>query len=128
MRRLIFILSILMALSSCENEQEAAPATVVLPTAQDSIKSYKGSFIAAGNAAVLKGSQFIFQVKMDSVALQFKDSLKNYTSESESVIPVEVRGKVTDNPSPVGYSQIIEIKEVVEIFAKRRSTNTNKEK
>ncbi len=122
------MLSILVALSSCENEQEAAPEAVVIPTAADSIKSYKGNFIAAGNEAVLKGSQFIFQVKMDSVATQFKDSLKNYLLESETVIPVEVKGKVTDNPRTVGYSQIIEIKEVIEIFAKRRSEVKNKEK
>lgn len=127
MKRLILIVALIIGFSSCESEREASPEPLMVPTAEDSIQSYKGNFIAAGDAAVLKGSQFIYQVKMDSTAMAFKDSLKNYSSESQSFIPVEVKGKVIKNPAVTGYSQMIEIKEIVEIFAKRESDTTNEQ-
>ncbi len=128
MRRIIFILSLLLVFTACEDEQESAPEPIAIPTAQDSIQSYKGNFIAAGDAAVLKGSQFVYQVKIDSITLAFKNSLKEYKIENRSVIPVEVKGKVKDNPNPSGYSQIIEIKEFVEVFAEKKTEDDNKEK
>ena len=79
----------------------------------------------AGNAAVLKGDKFIFQVKMDSVARNLRDSLANYTTKTKSVIPVEIKGKVINNPEPMGYSQLIEIKEVIKILAEKSLENTN---
>lgn len=132
MKRLIFILSLLLAFTACEDEQESTPQPVAIPTAQDSILNYKGNFIAAGEAAVLKGSQFVYQVKIDSLTQAFKNSIEEYKTENRSVIPVEVKGKVKDNPSPAGYSQIIEIEEFVEIFAEKKAEKTidddNKEK
>lgn len=121
MKRFVLILFLILGFSSCESEREASQEPVLVPTAKDSIQNYKGNFITAGDAAVLKGSKFIFQVKMDSTAIAIKDSLRNYSLNKESVIPVEVKGKVTNNPRASGYSQIIEIKEIVEIFAKRES-------
>lgn len=128
MKRLIFILSLLLVFTACESEQQSAPEPVAIPTAQDSIQSFKGNFIAAGDAAVLKGSQFVYQVKIDSLTLAFKNSLEEYKTENKSVIPVEVKGKVKENPSAAGYSQIIEIEEFVEVFAEKKTEDDNKQK
>lgn len=125
MKKFIFILTLLFVFSGCENDGGDPVIQEKVMTSQDSILNYKGSFIMAGNAAVLKGDKFIFQVKMDSVARDLKDSLANYTTKTKSVIPVEIRGKVTTNPQPMGYSQLIEIKEVIKILAEKSSDNTN---
>ncbi len=122
MKRFLIFLSLFLIITSCDNEQES-PTPVLETTLQDSIQTYKGSFISAGNAAVLKGNRFIFQVKMDSSGTSLKDSLLNYKSKNRGVVPVEVKGKVTDNPMPMGYSQIIEIKEIVNIDAPLKSEN-----
>ena len=116
---------LLLVLSGCENDGGDPVVQEKVMTSQDSIMNYKGSFIMAGNSAVLKGDKFIFQVKMDSVAKALKDSLGNYATKNKSVIPVEVKGKVINNPEPMGYSQLIEIKEVIKILAERSSDNIN---
>lgn len=126
MKRIIFLLCFILAFSSCEDEPNPGSEKEVAVTVQDSIRSYKGDFITAGDAAVLKGSDFIYQVKMDSTAIALKDSLEVYKSQSESLVPVKVMGKVIKNPSSIGYSQIIEIKEVVEVLAQRQEDKKQK--
>jgi hypothetical protein len=128
MKKLIFILGILMAMVSCDNEQQAEPKPIAEPTAEDSIQNYQGTFITVGRSAVLKGNQFVYEVKMDSMAEFVKDSFKNYELIDSNLIPIEVKGKVTNNLRSTGYSQIIEIKEIVEIFAKKNIENEEIEK
>lgn len=121
MKKLFFILSLLFILTACEGEQNPVPEPVPVLTAQDSIKVYEGTFIFAGNAAVLKGNQFVYQVKMDSTSNDLKRNLENYRNENGQTIPVTVKGKVTENKIPVGYSQIIEIKEVIDIKGEKKT-------
>lgn len=127
MKKIIFILILALVISGCENDGGNTVEPQKVLTSQDSILPYKGSFIMAGNAAVLKGDKFIFQVKMDSVALALKDSISNYETKNQSVIPVEIKGKVIDNPEPMGYTHLIEIKEVVKILAERGTNNLNEQ-
>lgn len=123
MKRFVFVLAISLFLTACDSE----PGTDLQPEVQekvvDSIQNYEGNFISVGEAAVLKGDQFVFQVKMDSVALDFKQDLENYELQNGNIVPVEVKGKILKNPSNKGYSQLIEIKEVTEVFAERKPEN-----
>ena len=121
MKKLIFILGLLIVASSCENEQQPEPKPIAEQTVEDSIQNYQGTFITAGKSAVLKGNQFVYEVKMDSMAKLLKDSFKNYELRDSSLIPIEVKGKVTNNARSNGYSQVIEIKEIIEIFAEKQS-------
>ncbi len=121
MRKFIFILSLLFIFSACENDEGTAPP-LMEPTAQDSIRVYKGNFITTGNAAVLKGDQFIYQVVMDTTATSLRDSLRK-NSTSPTIKYVTVKGKVSDNQIQDGYSQMIEIMEVLEIPQKGQQTN-----
>lgn len=127
MKKLFFILSLIFIISACEGDNEA-PAAPEMKVPRDSIQNYKGNFIAAGNAAVLKGDKFIYQVKMDSTALLLRDSLKNYKAKNQGVIPLEVKGKVSDNLRAVGYSQLIEITEIVRIDAPLKPSKEKEQK
>ena len=127
MKKLIFIVGILMVMASCENEQQPEPKPIAVPTAEDSIQNYKGTFITVGKSAVLKGNQFVYEVKMDSIAELLKSSFKNYELLDSNLIPIEVKGKVTNNLRSTGYSQIIEIKEIVAVFAEKNSENEEEE-
>jgi hypothetical protein len=121
MKKFIFILSLLLIFTACDNDEGTAPP-VIEATAQDSIKVYEGNFITTGNAAVLKGDQFIYQVAMGPMAVTLRDSLRK-DSASPAIHHVVVKGKVTDNRMGEGYSQIIEIKEILEIPEKEKKTN-----
>mgnify|MGYP006195463291 FL=1 len=121
MKKLIYFAAFFLALMSCDNEREAAPKQEVEMTEADSIQKYSGNFISVGNKAVLKGDKFIFEVKMDSLATVLKTSSSEYKLKDPNVIPVEVRGKVTDNPINSGFSQVIQIKEILEIIAGKNS-------
>lgn len=129
MKKLIFILTLIFAITACDNDQGPAPEPLPIMTAEDSIKVYEGNFITAGNAAVLKGNQFVYEVRIDSISTALKQDLqKNYETNNAGVIPVRVKGKVIENPMPVGYSQAIEIKEVLEIRGKKKSEQTEVQK
>ncbi len=123
MKKLLFIVGILMVMASCDDEQQPEPKSIAETTAEDSIQNYKGTFITVGKSAVLKGNQFVYEVKMDSMAKLLKDSFKNYELTDSNLIPIEVKGKVTKNVRFSGYSQVIEIKEIIEVFAEKQSEN-----
>ncbi len=127
-KKLIFVIAILTFGVGCENEPEIKPEVKSEATEKDSIQNYQGNFISVGTDAVLKGENFVFQVKMDSMANILKESLKGYQLENMNIVPVEVKGKVIDNKVKKGYSKVIEIKEIVEIFAKTQSENTDLKK
>lgn len=104
-------------ITACDND-EGTPDAVVEISAQDSIQNYKGNFISTGNAAVLKGDKFIYQVSMNPKALSLRDSLKKYSGGNQILQPIVVKGKVINN-SMEGYSQIIEITEIIEISGRK---------
>lgn len=124
MKKLIFAIVILTLGISCENEPEIKPEIKAEATEKDSIQNYQGNFISVGSEAVLKGEKFVYQVKMDSMANLLKESLKKYQLDDVNIVPVEVKGKVIDNKVKKGYSKVIEIREIVEIFARKQSENT----
>ncbi|MCJ7758426.1 MAG: hypothetical protein MUP24_09800 [Gillisia sp.] len=128
MKKLIFIIVILTLGVACDNEPEMKPEIKAEATEKDSIQNYQGNFISVGSDAVLKGENFVYQVKMDSMAMLLKESLKKYQLDDINIVPVEVKGKVIDNKLRKGYSQVIEIREIVEIFARKQSENTEKKK
>lgn len=128
MKKLIFIIVILTLGVACDNEPEMKPEIKAEATEKDSIQNYQGNFISVGSDAVLKGENFVYQVKMDSMANLLKESLKKYQLDDINIVPVEVKGKVIDNKLRKGYSQVIEIREIVEIFARKQSENTEKKK
>lgn len=119
MKKLLFILSLIIFITGCDSDQNTSPQPEPIITVQDSIQEYTGNFISAGDAAVLKGSRFIYQVQMDSTAKALKDSLNYYKDQNGGIIPVTVKGKVVENKSSTGYSQAIKIREVVEIAGEK---------
>ena len=128
MKKLILIIGIATLGIACENEPEIRPVVITEATENDSIHNYQGNFISVGTDAVLKGENFVYEVKMDSMANILKESLKEYQLDNTNIVPVEVKGKVIDNKVKKGYSKVIEIREIVGIFAKKQSENTDLKK
>ena len=115
---LLLIIIISFAFVACDNEPEKQPEMESTEKVVDSIQVYEGDFISVGKTAVLKGDKFVYQVKMDSVALKLKDSLSFFNNSENNIIPIKIKGQVKDNIQAIGYSKVIEITEVVDIMAK----------
>lgn len=128
MKNYILIFSLLFLALGCDDEQTGQPAPEIVATAADSIKLYKGDFIFVGKSAVLKGDQFVYEVKVDSMSNFLKESLKDYKLENSNIIPVEVKGKVEENVFSGTFSERIEIKEIVEIYAEKKSEEEQENK
>ncbi len=123
MKKFLLLISVILFAVACDNEPEKQPEMEVAEKVVDSIQVYQGNFISVGKSAVLKGDKFVYQVKMDSVALQLTDSLSAFKKDENSIIPIKVKGQIKDNIQATGYSKLIEITEVVDIMAKPITEN-----
>lgn len=123
MKKFLLLISVILFAVGCDNEPEKQPEMEIAEKVVDSIQVYQGNFISVGNSAVLKGDKFVFQVKMDSVAIKLKDSLSVFKKDENSIIPIKVKGQIKDNIQATGFSKEIEITEVVDIMAKPITEN-----
>ncbi len=123
MKKFLLLISVILFAVACDNEPEKQPEMEVAEKVADSIQVYQGNFISVGKSAVLKGDKFVYQVKMDSIALQLTDSLSAFKKDENSIIPIKVKGQIKDNIQATGYSKLIEITEVVDIMAKPITEN-----
>ncbi|TVZ26427.1 hypothetical protein JM83_1384 [Gillisia sp. Hel_I_86] len=118
MKKFLLLTSLVLFAVACDNETEGQPEKEIAEKVVDSVQVYQGNFISVGKSAVLKGDTFVYQVKMDSVAFQLTDSLSAFKKDENSIVPIKVKGQVKKNIQATGYSQLIEITEVVDIMAK----------
>ncbi len=123
MKKFLLIIGVILFAIGCENEPEKQPEMEIADKVVDSIQVYQGNFIAVGKSAVLKGDTFVYQVKMDSIALSLTDSLGDFKKDENSIVPVKVKGMIKDNIQATGYSKLIVITEVVDIMAKPIAEN-----
>jgi len=123
MKKFLLLISVILFAVACDNEPEKQLDMEIAEKAVDSIQTYKGSFISVGKSAVLKGDTFVYQVKMDSVAISLTDSLDAFKKDENSIIPIVVKGQIKDNIQSTGYSKLIIISEVVDIMAKPITEN-----
>jgi len=123
MKKFLLLISVILFAVACDNEPEKQPDMEIAEKAVDSIQTYKGNFISVGKSAVLKGDTFVYQVKMDSVAISLTDSLDAFKKDENSIIPIVVKGQIKDNIQSTGYSKLIIISEVVDIMAKPITEN-----
>ncbi|HET8838112.1 MAG TPA: hypothetical protein VFM82_03870, partial [Flavobacteriaceae bacterium] len=79
---------------------------------EDSVKTLRGEFIYVDNAAVLKGSDFIYGVKIDSMAKRLAEKTDSLKRNEFDMVPVVIQGVVSKNPND-GWEEIVSIKKIV---------------
>lgn len=118
----IFTLMALISFGACKNDKtETKEAVVEQIEEKDGLmngtyKTYKGEYIYVADGAVLKGSNFIYGVKMDTMATILARQVEPAKVEEFDMVPVVVRGVV--NPKPAGaegWDEILTIKEIVAV-------------
>lgn len=102
MKKVIVLLSaVLILFVSCKNEE---------------VLEINAEFIYLDDAAVLKGPDFIYGVKIDDMALALAERVKPVKVEEFDMVPVVVKGVITQKPENTeGWDQIFIIKEIVRV-------------
>lgn len=86
--------------------------------------SYSGEFIHVDTAAVLKGNNFIYGVKMDEMSKQLINEVEGVKSDEYDIINVVVRGELNKNTGE-GWEEIITITSIEKVFPPNQTQEEN---
>jgi hypothetical protein len=106
MKKILFLLVLTVVAFSCKEKENNDP-------------EYKGEFIYIADAAVLKGTDFIYGVTIDAMAEKLADKVSKIKRDDFDMVPVVVKGKLSKNPlveqGGEGWEQVLTITEIVEV-------------
>lgn len=121
MKKLLVILTLSIVLFSCKNSEEKTALEnpeVEITENNNATKDvlYKGDFIYIADAAVLKGSNFIYGVTLDDMAAELAKQVKPVQETEFDMVEVIVKGTISPKPEgQEGWDEIITIKEIVQV-------------
>ena len=106
MKKITLLVVISLLTLACKNK-----------SAEDqSLKEYKGEFIYTEKAAVIKGSDFIYGVTINEVALELAKKVAPVKRDEFDMVPVIVMGTVAEKPeNQEGWDEILTIHEIVSV-------------
>ncbi len=121
----LYGLLVLLIMISCkENKEqettEAGPEIELTETIAEAAtplyNSYRGEFIYVADGAVLNGKNFIYGVKLDSMAQVLADQVAPIKENDFDMVEVIVYGIVEPKPEgQEGWDEILTIKEIVSV-------------
>lgn len=109
------ILSALVLFTACGEDSSTEELDNTPVVAKDTVPTLEGEFIFLSNAAVLKGNDFIYGVRIDSTSKRLADSIEPFKKDEFDMIPVTVKVDIIKNPGRDGWEELVIIKEVLEI-------------
>ena len=120
MKKIILITLISIVSFSCKKDiatNQEKESKIELDSSEE--KVYKGDFIFLEDAAVLKGDKFIYGVTIDDLSKQLADKVKLVKSSDFDMVPVAVKGTVSQKPEgQEGWDEILTITEIVVVGSK----------
>ncbi|MDT0649382.1 hypothetical protein [Autumnicola edwardsiae] len=127
MKKLLSLFAILLIMISCQDEDRQGIVTEPeAETVADSIPTLTGEFIYVADAAVFRGQDFVYGVKIDSMAQELADKVKPYKKEDFDLVKVKIKGKIQPNQSREGWKEVVEIREIIEILQEKETSEANK--
>jgi hypothetical protein len=129
MKKLIIVLISLIVLTGCKDRtnkttgDDSANATTEksgkMPKSEVKLPRFRGEFIYVDNAAVLKGNDFIYGVKIDETSMALAEMASKIKQEPYDMVPVIVEGILEDKPEgQEGWDKILTIKNIVTVSNK----------
>lgn len=118
MKKYIYaLLVVTLGFVACKDESKKQQAQPEQKTeARDSIRVLHGEYIYVDSAAVLKGRSFVYGVKLDSMARALGEKVDSLKRNQYDMVPVFVKGIVTENPNEDGWDEIVEIKKILRVM------------
>jgi hypothetical protein len=108
-------MSSLISCSTEKKEDKTETSDVEKTEIQTSADVFKGEFIHVDTAAVLKGSSFIYGVKMDEISKQLIQQVDDIKKDDYDVINVVVKGELSKNTGE-GWEEIITITSIEKVY------------
>ena len=128
MKKFLLIIALAITAFSCQDEGREdimnQPETEKVP---DSIQTLTGEFIYAGEAAILRGSDFVYGVTIDSMSKVLAEQVQPFQKEEFDMVAVKVKGKIVPNSRQDGWNENIEIREILEILETEKATEQQEE-
>jgi len=120
MKKIILITLISIVSFSCKKDiatNQKKESKIELDSSEE--KVYRGDFIFLEDAAVLKGDKFIYGVTIDDLSKQLADKVKVVKSSDFDMVPVAVKGKISQKQEgQEGWDEILTITEIVIVGSK----------
>lgn len=102
MKKTFILLSAILVLASCKNTEE--------------YQEISADFIYLDDVAVLKGSDFIYGVKIDDKARELAKRIESIKVDEFDMVPVVVKGVINKKEeNEEGWDEIVSIKEIVSV-------------
>ncbi|GGW90020.1 hypothetical protein [Salegentibacter mishustinae] len=128
MKKFLLIIALAVTAFSCQDEGREdlmnQPETEKVP---DSIQTLTGEFIYAGEAAILRGSDFVYGVTIDSMSKVLAEQVQPFQKEEFDMVAVKVKGKIVTNSRQDGWDENIEIREILEILETEKAAEQQEE-
>ena len=125
MKKIILITLISIVSFSCKKDiatNQKKESKIELDSSEE--KVYRGDFIFLEDAAVLKGDKFIYGVTIDDLSKQLADKVKAVKSSDFDMVPVAVKGNVSQKlEGQEGWDEILTITEIVIVGSKPSKTD-----
>jgi hypothetical protein len=128
MKQFLLILALAVTAFSCQDEGREdlmnQPEAEKIP---DSIQTLTGEFIYAGDAAILRGNDFVYGVTIDSMSKVLAEQVQPFKKEDFDMVSVQVKGKIVPNSRQEGWKENIEIREILEILDTEKAPEEQEE-
>ncbi|MDT0691174.1 hypothetical protein RM549_15370 [Salegentibacter sp. F188] len=127
MKKLLSLFAVLLMMISCQDEDEREIITEAEPEeVVDSIPTLTGEFIYVADAGVFRGRDFVYGVRIDSMAQVLADEVKPYQKEDFDMVKVKIKGKIEPSRRQEGWKEVVEIREILEILEEKEASEINK--
>lgn len=104
MKKFILFLSITFALISCQKKEDKSNYTKI-----------EAEYIFVDNAAVLKGTDFIYGVAIDDKVKELNTKVEAVKKNKYDMVPVVIEGIIKPNTVTEGWEKIVEIKNIIKV-------------
>ncbi|MFD2831895.1 hypothetical protein [Gramella sp. AN32] len=116
MKNFLYILLLAFSVISCQDDDRKE--LMAQPEAEevvDSIQILEGGFVYVADAAVLRGKDFVYGVKLDSISKILAEDIEKFKEDDFDMVPVKVKAEIMKNKGLEGWNEIIKILEIIEI-------------
>jgi|SRR5690554_4729108 len=106
MKKFLYLLLLPVLMVACKNTN----------TKCDNCETYTGEFLYLEDAAILKGTDFIYSVEVNQQAKEIADKIASIKNDEFDMVEITVKGIVNPKPeNEEGWDEILTIKEIITI-------------